>query len=140
MLQRGRASLDQHSRHHDAPQPGSAQEQQLARRFADAFSDDDVDGVVALLTDDAWLAMPPAPHEYHGPSAIAEFLRVSTRARGGPLQLVATRANTQPAFVCYLADPAAPASLVVLTLSDDRISAITRFLDDDVQGFFTAHR
>ncbi|MHB8325216.1 MAG: RNA polymerase subunit sigma-70, partial [Candidatus Dormibacteria bacterium] len=55
--------------------------------------------------------------------------------RGGRhLRLVPTRANTQPAFGCYLADPdrpaAMPTGILVLTLSGDRISTITRFLDD----------
>jgi RNA polymerase sigma-70 factor (ECF subfamily) len=144
VVQRARASLDRHgtaSSHGSAPGPGSAEERDLARRFADAFSGDDIDGVVALLTDDAWLAMPPAPHEYHGPEAIAGFLRTSARWRGRRhLQLVPTRANTQPAFGCYLIDPdapiAAPAGLLVLTLSNDRISTITRFLDQDLPRVF----
>jgi len=60
-----------------APEPGSPQEADLAQRFADAYSSDDVDAVVALLTDNAWPAMPPAPHEYHGAGAIIAILRAS---------------------------------------------------------------
>lgn len=73
---------------HAAACPGSHSERALARRFAEALTTDDIDGVIALLTDDAWLAMPPAPHEYHGPAAIASFLRASAlqpyRARASP--------------------------------------------------------
>lgn len=121
-------------------QPGSAAERELASRFADAFTVDDIDGVVALLTDDAWLAMPPAPHEYHGPAAIAAFLQASHDWRGTRrLRLVATRANTQPAYGLYLTDPRPPvarfAGLLVLTPAGDRIGTITRFLDHDL-----AHR
>jgi len=110
-------------------------------RFADAFTADDIDGVVALLTDHAWLAMPPAPHEYHGGAAIASFLRASTDwRRGRHFRLVPTRANTQPAFGCYLPDLDAPvanfAGLLVLSLGDDRIRAITRFLDGDLPHRF----
>jgi hypothetical protein len=47
------------------------------RRFAQSLAVGDIDGVVARLTDDAWLNMPPAPHQYHGPVAIAAFLRAS---------------------------------------------------------------
>lgn len=144
VLQRARASLDQHSAasgHRSAPGPCSARDRDLARRFADAFSADDIDGVIALLTDDAWLAMPPAPHEYHGPEAIAGFLRTSARWRGRrQLRLLPTRANTQPAFGCYLIHPdaptATPAGILVLTLSEDRISTITRFLDHDLTRIF----
>jgi RNA polymerase sigma-70 factor (ECF subfamily) len=143
-LQRARASLDQRSTNVNrerTPPPGSAQERDLTRRFAEAFTNDDIDGVIELLTDDAWLAMPPAPHEYHGPAAIAAFLRASATWRGRRcLRLVLTRANTQPAFGCYLTEgekpTAHPTGLLVLTLSDDRIRAITRFLDNDLPRRF----
>ncbi|MGP4026280.1 sigma-70 family RNA polymerase sigma factor [Actinomadura sp. 3N407] len=135
-LQRARAGLGQR-RGSASPRPGSAQERDLVRRFAEAFTADDIDGVVALLTDDAWLAMPPAPHEYHGPAAIAAFLRAGANWRGGRrFRLVPTRVNTQPAFGCYLPDvsePVAyPAGLIVLTPGPGRILAVTRFLDSGV--------
>ena len=34
----------------------------------------DVDGIVAVLTEDVWLTMPPLPLEYRGPELAAEFL------------------------------------------------------------------
>jgi RNA polymerase sigma-70 factor (ECF subfamily) len=97
--------------------------------------------VIALLTDDAWLAMPPAPHEYHGPEVIGDFLRTSAAWRGPRrLRLVATRANTQPAFGCYLRGPDWPAryatTIVVLTLAGDRISAIMRFHGEGLAAAF----
>jgi RNA polymerase sigma-70 factor (TIGR02960 family) len=138
-LQRARASLDKHRESgRRAPREGSPQERELTRRFADAFTAGDVDGVVRLLTDDAWLAMPPAPHEYHGLAAITAFLRVSFGWRRD-FRLVPTRANTQPAFACALAEPghpARPVELIVLTLADDRIRAVTRFLDGDLPARF----
>src|SRR4029453_7243282 len=81
-LQRARAALER-DRASRPPRPGSATEHDLARRFADAFVAADVDRVVALLTDDAWLSMPPAPHEYQGAGAVAAFLRASFAHRGG---------------------------------------------------------
>ena len=139
-LRRARATLDERRPTVDrqrTPLPRSARERELTRRFADAFQADDVDGLVGLLTGDAWLTMPPAPHEYQGAAAIASFLRASAAWRGGRrFRLVPTRANTQPAFGCYLGDARAPTSqaagLIVLTLDGERISAITRFLDDGV--------
>ncbi|MDQ2813128.1 MAG: RNA polymerase subunit sigma-70 [Actinomycetota bacterium] len=143
VLQRARASLARGAVAGDAaaaPARGSAQERDLARRFARAFTEDDIDGVVALLTDDVWLAMPPAPHEYHGPAAVAAFLRTSASWRGQRrFQLVPCRANTQPAFGCYLADPGRPAGyagLLVLTPSGNRVRAVTRFLDDRLPRAF----
>jgi RNA polymerase sigma-70 factor (ECF subfamily) len=124
-----------------APLPGSPVERALVERFTDAFEGGDVAGVVALLTGDALLTMPPEPLEYEGPAAIAGFL--STVPAGGRLdqfRLIPTRANGQPAFGCYLRDPHAPVAhaygLMVLTLHGDRISAITGFPDTSVFGHF----
>jgi len=100
-------------------------------RFTDAVERGDTEGLVALLTDDAWLTMPPQPFEYQGPAAIGAFLADRQRARGVPLRLVPTRANGQPAFGCYLTSPAADAgralALFVLTLEGDRIATLTWF-------------
>ncbi len=119
-----------------SPLPYSACECEVAGRFADAFERGDADGIVALLTDDAWLTMPPLPFGYQGRAA-AEFLSAEP-SRGGTrrFRLIATRANGQPAFGCYLSDPVAPIShaqgLIVLTLDGDRVSGITRFMDNSV--------
>jgi RNA polymerase sigma-70 factor (TIGR02960 family) len=133
LLQRARDSLTgQQGYAEEQARPGSAEERDLAGRFARAYVAGDVDGVVALLTDDAWLSMPPAPHEYQGPAAIAAFLRASFGYRGDrELALVPARANGQPAFGSYLRSPGeasgVPAGLIVLTTGSDRIRAITRF-------------
>ena len=120
-----------------APLPGSRAERELVDRFTTAFETGDVRGVIALLTDDAQLTMPPAPLEYQGPVAIGSFL--STVPASGALErfrLVPTRANGQPAFGCYLRDAHAPIAhaygLMVLTLSGARITAITGFPDTSV--------
>ncbi len=143
VLQRGRATLERHrtaAGHDPVGGRGSAVERDLASRFAVAFTAGDINSVVALLTDDAWLAMPPAPHEYVGCAAVAGFLRISTAGREQRrLRLVPTRANGQPAFSCHLGRPDQPSDLagvLVLTMSRDRISGITRFLDSDLQRQF----
>ena len=106
-------------------------------RFAAAFTRGDIDGVVALLTEDAWYTMPPVTLEYQGRSAIAEFLRESRRWRGrNGYRLIPTRANGQPAYGCYVQDAYAPVcrahGLMVLTLEGGQISAITRFVDNSI--------
>ena len=94
---------------------------------------------MALLTDDAWLSMPPEPLEYQGHAAIAEFYQ--TRAWWGvrAVRVVPTRANNQPAFGYYFADEDAPVAyghgLVELTLAGDKICAITRFGDTSLPHF-----
>jgi RNA polymerase sigma-70 factor (ECF subfamily) len=77
------------------------------------------------------------PLQYQGPAAIASFLRHRAASRGpGRVRLVPTRANTQPAFGLYLHDEHAPvaraATLLVLTLHGEKISALTCFLDTSV--------
>lgn len=141
LLQRGRASLAEQASSDDQPEPGSPEEAELANRFAAAYSADDVDAVVALLTDDVWLAMPPAPHEYLGVEATAGFLRASAAGRGGRrYRLTPTRANGQLAFGCRMGTAdgplGEPSGLIVLTLSGDRVSRITRFLDPTLTARF----
>jgi len=116
--------------------PDSKLAREIVGRFADTVQAGDIDGMVALLTDDAWLTMPPLPHAYQGPAAIGAFLRGAEARRGVSLRLVPTRANTQPAFGCYLpareTDVARAFALFVLTLERDQISAITWFADSSV--------
>ena len=119
-----------------APLPDSPVEREIVGRFAEAVQSGDVDGMVALLTDDAWLTMPPLPHAYQGHDAIGAFLRGGEQRRGAPLRIVPTRANGQPAFGCYFPAPdtdvARAYALFVLTLEGNRISAITWFADSGV--------
>jgi RNA polymerase sigma-70 factor, ECF subfamily len=139
-LQRARQTLDRAvppGAREVAPLPGSRKERDLVARFTAAFEAGDVPGVVALLSDDALLTMPPEPLEYQGPLAIGQFL--STVPAGGALdrfRLVPTRANGQPAFACYLRDSHAPVAhaygLMVLTLRGNRVTAITGFPDTSV--------
>jgi RNA polymerase sigma-70 factor (ECF subfamily) len=133
-LQRARATLETRLPAGDreyAPRPSSPNEREIAGRFAEAIESGDVDGMIALLTDDAWLTMPPQPHEYQGRTAIAAFLVHRAKLHGAPLRVVATRANTQPAFGCYLQIPhtniARAYGMLVLTLEGNQISAIAWF-------------
>jgi RNA polymerase sigma-70 factor (TIGR02960 family) len=113
----------------EPPPPGSAAEQDLVARLTRAFETADVAGIVALLTEDARLTMPPLPLEYQGRELAARFL--TAVGQGGTWRLVPTRANGQPAFGFYARDPQTEVchalGLLVLTLSGSRISAMTRF-------------
>jgi RNA polymerase sigma-70 factor (TIGR02960 family) len=144
LLKRARATIISHlppGGRDEAPLPGSPREQQITARFADAFERGDVAAIVALLTDDAWLTMPPLPFEYQGRDTIGHFLSaVSFRHGAWPSRLIPTRANGQPAFGRYLRDPHTPLGhahgLIVLTLAGDRICAITGFNDSSVLARF----
>jgi RNA polymerase sigma-70 factor (TIGR02960 family) len=124
-----------------APLPHSPAERELVGAFADAFENGHIDRVVALLTDDAWLTMPPEPYEYQGHDAIARFLATAYGVHDASrLRLVPTRANTQPAFGNYVKDPHADIAhargVFVLTLDGTQISAITHFGDRAILPHF----
>jgi RNA polymerase sigma-70 factor (TIGR02960 family) len=142
LLRRARAAFESRlpaAGRERAPLPDSKRERDTVDRFADAIQTGDIEGVVALLTDDAWLTMPPEPYEYQGRAAIGAFLSDRTIRRGAPL-LVPTRANTQPAFGAYFptleTEIARLYGMLVLTLEDGQIAAITWFSGNSTFAHF----
>jgi RNA polymerase sigma-70 factor (TIGR02960 family) len=121
------------------PLPDSPLEQELVLRLTDAFEAGDVDAMVALMTEDVWLTMPPVPLEYQGRELAGRFFAVVAFREGRRYRLVPIRANGQPAFATYRLDPDNQTlhafGLLVLTLSGDRISALTRFDNNALAPF-----
>lgn len=78
----------------------------LLARYLQAWETDDVDGLMALLKEDATLSMPPVPSWYQGREAIRTILLAVLFPSGvrDRWRLTPTRANGQPAFVVYRAD------------------------------------
>jgi len=132
-LQRARAALEAApERPAGGTVPDSPAQRRLLDRFAEAFEVGDVDTVLALLSEDAWIRMPPEPLEYNGRPAIGEFLRTRPLWRKGErVRMVPTRANCQPAFAYYMPDPQADVwrigGIFVLKVEDEEIVEITRF-------------
>jgi len=128
-LSRARAGMRQHRRAaSSAPAPMSAVESTLVDAFVRAYQASDIEAVVALLTDEIFISMPPLPFEYEGPAAARSMF--SSVLGGRRFELVQTRANGQPAFGTYLLAPDGTrhgTGMLVLTLEGDRISALTRF-------------
>ena len=96
--------------------------------YMDAWQRGDIDAVVAMLTEDAILAMPPTETWFRGRDAIGDFYR---RYPGQTTwRHLATSANGQLAVGCYaLVDGAyTPMVIDVLTLRGERISEVTAFL------------
>jgi RNA polymerase sigma-70 factor (TIGR02960 family) len=140
-LKRARASLERRltsgADREPAPPPHSPAEQAMVARFARAWESADLDALVALLTDDVFISMPPMTSEYEGRDAGARFC-ASLFGAGRRHDLVPTRANGQPAFGAYLRSATGirhGVGLYVLTLSGDRICAMTRFENSMLQGF-----
>jgi RNA polymerase sigma-70 factor (TIGR02960 family) len=140
-LKRARASL-QHRQppiagREPPPAAGSPAEDALVAKFASAWESADLDALIALLTDDAFISMPPMPFGYEGRDVVVRFC-AGLFGAGRRFDLVPTRANGQPAFGAYLRSPAGirhGTGLYVLTLAGERICAMTRF-DNSVLPWF----
>jgi RNA polymerase sigma-70 factor (TIGR02960 family) len=140
-LKRARASLQRRQvptgGREPAPGPDSTSEQALVADFVRAYESGDLDALVALLTDDIHLSMPPIPLEYQGRDVVGRLF-AGIFGSGRRVDLVPTRANGQPAFGAYLRASTGlrhGAGLFVLTLAGDRICAFTRF-DNSVFPWF----
>jgi hypothetical protein len=132
-LKRARANLQRRQSapadREPPPSAGSPAEEALVAKFVGAYESGDLDALVALLTDDVFMSMPPMPLEYEGREIVARFCALLFGA-GRKYHLVPTRANGQPAFGLYVHAPEGArhgTGLIVLTLTGDRISAMTRF-------------
>ncbi|GAA4032536.1 sigma-70 family RNA polymerase sigma factor [Streptomyces plumbiresistens] len=140
-LKRARAGL-QHRRptsddREQSPASDLLSEDAIVAAFVRAWECADVDALVALLTDDVFISMPPMPFEYQGRDVVARFCIGILRA-GRRFDLVPTRANGQPAFGAYLRGPngiSHGTGLYVLTLTGDRICAMTRFENSVLPSF-----
>ncbi|WP_341679086.1 RNA polymerase subunit sigma-70 [Niveibacterium sp. SC-1] len=127
-LKRARSGLQGSQRSRDKA-ASSAEEAALVSNFVRAYESADLDALVALLTDDVFISMPPIPFEYAGRDKAAGFC-ASLFGGGRRFELVPTRANGQPAFGAYLHTGAGErpgVGLLVLTMRGDRIAAMARF-------------
>jgi RNA polymerase sigma-70 factor (ECF subfamily) len=127
-LQRARERLAREpealARIHDA-----SAEAAVVDAFLRAWADVDVARIVALLSDDVLLTMPPMGLRFAGAAAVGEFF--ATQPLDGRLERIThtvTRANGQPALASY-ADGEAY-GVMVLALRGDRIAGITGFPHD----------
>ena len=128
-LKRARASMAATAGREPPPAPDSPTEDALVAKFVSAYESADLDALVTLLTDEVFVSMPPMPLEYQGRDVVARFSASIFRS-GRRFDLVPTRANGQPAFGASLRAPNGirhGTGLVVLTLTGNRICAITRF-------------
>ena len=140
-LKRARASLQRQRPAAGGGEPppasGSPAEAAIVATFTRAWESADMGALVALLTDDVFMSMPPMPFEYQGRDVVARFC-ASLFGAGRRFDLVPAQANGQPAFGAYLRAPTGirhGVGLYVLTLSGDRICALTRF-DNSVLPWF----
>jgi RNA polymerase sigma-70 factor, ECF subfamily len=129
-LQRARRRLAQADRRRSS---SAESEQALVNRFMAAWDAVDIDALVALLTEDAVMTMPPERMSIAGAPAIGGFFAtVPQEGRLDEIRLVPTAANRQPALAAYAPDERGthrPYGLMVLRIDRDLISGIVGFPD-----------
>jgi SnoaL-like domain len=129
-LQRARQSLERAERRRPAP---AASERALVKRFMAAWDAVDIEALVALLTDDAVMTMPPERMRISSASAIGGFFAaVPHEGRLDEIRLLPAAANRQPALAGYALGGEGvyrPYGLMVLQIDDDSISGIVGFPD-----------
>jgi RNA polymerase sigma-70 factor (TIGR02960 family) len=136
-LKRARAGLQRRWSAAADHQADASVEEAVVAKFVRAWESADIDALVTLLTDDVFMSMPPLPLEYQGRDVVAGFCAQLFGA-GRRFDLVPTRANGQPAFGAYLRTPTGVrrgTGLYVVTLTGDRISALTRFENTVLPSF-----
>jgi RNA polymerase sigma-70 factor (ECF subfamily) len=144
-LKRARATLEsdatlaERRNRPPAPDRGSPEERRLIGAYVEAFSTHDVSKLVAILSEDVWLKMPPLPFEYHGRDAAIAFFESIVHPQGRTLRFVHTRANGCPASGMYALDPVTGTwranGLIVVGFAGDRVCEITRFEVGTMAGF-----
>jgi RNA polymerase sigma-70 factor, ECF subfamily len=137
-LQRARKTIDdklpERSQQTTLRALGDDEIRTLVERYVDAWERNDVDAVVAMLTEDATFAMPPNLSWFRGPDAIATFLPTGPMSR--PRRFRPVAANGQLAFGTYIWEDDLghfrPNAIHLVDLRGDRISGMTAFLDPAV--------
>ncbi len=130
-LQRARATLAYHRE--SAPAALSVSQEQMLKRYVEAFERYDIDQLALLLREDATLSMPPYALWIQGPETIRTWmLGLGCGCRGS--RLIPTAACGWPAFAQYRPSPDGghkPWALIVLELAGDQITGVNSFLDTE---------
>jgi RNA polymerase sigma-70 factor (ECF subfamily) len=150
-LHRARKTLSQRYQNHE-PEHSShplmdERSRSLLDQFVQAWETADVEGLVALLKEDAILAMPPSPSWYQGRQAIQMFVAATIFAEEGMFggkasrrwRLIPTRANASPAFAMYQRDPNneyQAFGMIALSHGADGLTQIISFIDPSLPPRF----
>lgn len=136
-LQRARSGLEAARDPEQVHLPRTPQEAEIVERFINALQSGDREQVVALLSDNVRMTMPPEPFEFRGPDDVATFLE---QMWGEDVKVVPTRANGSPAFGYYRPDPHTDihraGGIFVVSVTDESVSSITRFGDKSLFATF----
>jgi RNA polymerase sigma-70 factor (ECF subfamily) len=125
---------------------GDEEVKAIVERYMDAWERGDVDGIVALLAEDATITMPPMATWFRGDGVVVfltewAFSGRAYNAEGNRrVRVLPAHANGQPAIGTYAWNEEAgaytPTVLQVLTFDGDRVAEITGFVDPSVFAVF----
>ena len=133
LLQRAHAQMEKAQLTADTVDaPVADEHKELLEKYVTAFWEKDIDGIVALLKDDAIWEMPPYVGWYSGARNIGRLIDTQCPGDRHDMPMVATSANGQPAFGLYMRQPGGeftPFHLQVLTITDGAVSHVGAFFD-----------
>ncbi|SNT28337.1 RNA polymerase, sigma subunit, ECF family [Actinomadura meyerae] len=139
-LQRARAQLEQ-----DAPmrdelaEPTDPAQRDLLERYAKAFEDADIAGLIELFKKDIVWEMPPFPEWFVGAENVVRLIAAQCAPGPGDIRMVPAAANGQPAFGLYkrAEDGVHRAyQLQVLSVTADGVAHASVFFDTSLFPLF----
>jgi RNA polymerase sigma-70 factor, ECF subfamily len=136
-LQRARASVEERTPEQTQQATlrtlGDDQVREVVERYMQAWEQNDVDTVVAILSEDVCFAMPPAASWFHGREALKVFLAGWPMSGDWQWRAIPVRANAQPALAYYTWDEDEqaymPFALNVLTFRGNEIRDVVAFIN-----------
>jgi RNA polymerase sigma-70 factor (ECF subfamily) len=130
-LRRARATMESTPTAGGATSPSDSSQRELLEQFVHAFINEDTAALVALMTDDVWVRMPPLPFEYHGHEAARRFFTAVDAHRHAIARMEPVAVNGQAAWGEYVPDPQTGrlhlAGVLVVATAENRICEITHF-------------
>ncbi|XRQ14925.1 sigma-70 family RNA polymerase sigma factor [Actinomadura welshii] len=139
-LQRARAQLQD-----DAPlrdelvEPTDPAQRDLLERYAKAFEDADIAGLIELFKKDVVWEMPPFPEWFVGADTVVRLILAQCGPAPGDIRMVPSAANGQPAFGLYMRDDDGvhrPYQLQVLSVTGDGVAHVSVFFDTSLFPLF----
>ncbi|SFO48448.1 MULTISPECIES: sigma-70 family RNA polymerase sigma factor [Actinomadura] len=139
-LQRARAQLEEHAPVRDElVEPSDPDQRDLLERYAKAFEDADITGLIELFKKDVVWEMPPFPEWFVGADHVVRLIIAQCRPAPGDIRMVPAAANGQPAFGMYKLDENgvhSPYQLQVLSITGDGVAHVSVFFDTSLFSLF----
>ncbi|TDD39922.1 sigma-70 family RNA polymerase sigma factor [Actinomadura sp. KC06] len=139
-LQRARAQLEENQPLRDElVEPTDPAQRDFLERYAKAFEDADISGLIELFKKDVIWEMPPHLDWFVGAENVIRLIRTQCAPSPGDIRMVPSAANGQPAFGLYMrGDDGVHRAyqLQVVSLTGDGVSHVSAFFDTSLFAHF----